>query len=512
MKSRPELTQNAAAWSEKILSAIGGLICIWGGAIACLKTVSWPLFFDEYLHSHFLWLISIGKIPHKDFWCQYPSLGYVVTLPYFKLLPESIYSVIALRFLVVSLLVAVAIRLFFHARNLGAHWVWGILPLIMLVMTQDVGSFVSEFRTDAYGALLAILALTAMFREPAPLRTGLVVALSVLSIIVMPKYIYPLFLANLAYIGYGCLKLKQVRNTLLSASAGLCGALLISSIALLIAGISLWDDMKWSPLFMQQYYSSLRNQSMPVGIGDQAQALSYFSQHWSVAVTILAGLVGWAVVMIKEKGVQLWVGTAVIAGVIVFWGTCLFPYRQYLVPGLLCLTIFTPYIASALKNAVLKNAAALLLLILTAQSVISYNQSVATELASGKSIYDFSMRQELLSLIPRTEKVMGFNETHPCFRENQTFVTWDEKAPGFTPAMPKDSQILNFFSPEHLAESLEKNPPASLGFPSTNYPPGWHSVIEDFLQRHADRYENVNFPLGIVFVRKDLLGAAKKNK
>jgi hypothetical protein len=167
-----------------------------------------------------------------------------------------------------------------------------------------------------------------------------------------------------------------------------------------------------------------------------------------------------------------------------------------------------PYVALLLREPILQTVGALLLIFVSLQTSIIGNREVAGELASGVAFKDFVARQGLLDSIPRSERVVGLNKTHPCFREDQTFVTHDGgsgKPPGFTPVLPKGSLVLSYFQPEYLAKSLEQSPPASIAFDSHNYPPGWNRVLENFLRRHADRYKEVKILGRVLFIRKDLL-------
>ena len=492
---------------NSLISLLGGASCLWAGVVLCLNVLSAPLFFDEHQHTNCLWLVSIGRIPHTDFWSNYPALGYVFTLPFFRLLPESIYSVFALRFLALSFLMGLTGVLRFHARNLRVHWVWGVLPLAVVVLTPEVSTLVTEFRTDAYAALMAILALSIMFKEPTFLRSALSVGLSVVSLVVMPKYIYPLLLANLAYLGYGCLKLKRVKQSVVSAVTGALVALLLSHFLLSTAGTTLWEDVYWSSIIQKKYLSHSARTEIVGSTVDTVTA--YFSQFWWIGLILLLGVAGWIVIEKKKRGIWLWMGGAVIAGAILSWIAGPFPARQYLVPGLFCLILFTPYIGSLLKNKTINASGALLLVVLLTQMNIQSTRETAAKLASGQAFNDFALRQEVLNLIPRTERVVGVWPSHPTLRENLTFVGFDElrgKPRGFLPVIPINSPVWNLFQPNHLAISLESSPPASIAVPSDHdYPLGWNKVLLNFVRRHADKYQLIDFKGEKIYIRKDLL-------
>lgn len=485
----------------------GGIIALLALVTVCLKIVSMPLTFDEYLNAHYLWLVSIGRVPHLDFWCHYPALGFVMVRPFFQLFPESIYSVFALRFLGLCFFISTAAALGFHARRLRTNWLWGVLALV-LMLTPEVTPSVVNFRTDAYAALAAILALTIMFREPAPLRSGLATGLSVLSVLLMPKYVYPLAFALVAHLVYGCLKGTLGRRSLiLSAIGGGAISLALCHGLLLTSGVRLWDDLYWSSIIMQRFFihCARTETSLPTQLTTVA---SHFSKYWWVTLLVLAGLAGWLITESKRRAVQLWVGMAVIAGVAVFWGTCSQPWKQFLVPGLYCLALYVPYAARLLKRPLLRSAGAVVLVGMSTVMVFNNFQKTATQLASGASLQDFNVRQGLLNRIPTSERVVGFYKTHPCFREDQTFVTWDEQwgdPKGFTPILPENSRTLSYFQPGFLKQSLENSPPpATIAFDSLNYPPGWNRVLSEYLMRNAGLYVKAEVLDCEIYIRKDL--------
>lgn len=499
--------ENLHRGTSRTILLCGGIVALLSLVSVCLKIVSMPLTFDEYLNAHYLWLVSIGRVPHRDFWCHYPALGFVMVRPFFQLFPESIYSVITLRFLGLCFFIGTAAALAFHAGRLRTNWLWGALALV-LMLTPEVTPSVVNFRTDAYAALAAIVAMTIMFREPSPLRSGLVTGLSVLSVIIMPKYVYPLAFAVTAYFFYGFFSGKREwRSLILSALAGGVFSLVLSQSLLLTSSVRLWDDLYWSPVIMQRFYShcAMTETSLPTQLSTVA---SHFSHYWWVAILILAGLSGWLITESKRRGVQLWVGIAIIAGVAVFWGTCNQPWKQFLVPGLYCLALFVPYAARLSRQPLFQSAGTVVLVIMSIFMVFINTRTTATQLASGSSFHDFNARQQLLDNIPRSDRVVGFYKTHPCFREDQTFVTWDEQwgePKGFTPILPKNSRPFSYFLPENLKQSLETSPPpATIAFDSLNYPPGWNQVLSDYLMRHADLYTKGEVLDCEIFIRKDL--------
>ncbi len=469
--------------------------------------VSMPLSFDEYLNAHYLWLVSIGRIPHKDFWCHYSASGLAIIRPFFQLIPESIFSIFALRFFGLCFLIGTAATLGFHSRRLRVHWLWGVLALA-LMLTPEVTPSVINFRTDAYAALAGILAMTIMFREPSPRRGGLATGLSVLSVIIMPKYVYPLTFALIAYLAYGYVKMKRERRSLLlSVLTGGAISLALAQGLLLTSGVWLRDDVYWSAITMEKFFIHCGRTETTLS-PQLSTVVSHFTKYWWVAMLVLSGISGWLVTEWKRRGVRLWVGAAVIAGVAVYWGTCNQPWKQFLVPGLYCLALFVPYAARIINRPVYRSAATIILVVMATLMVFNNFRRTTIELASGSSFQDFGGRQEFLNHIPRFERVIGFYKTHPCFREDQTFVTWDEQwgnPKGFAPILPENSHADSCFQPGYLKKSLESSPPpASIALDSLHYPAGWNRVLSEYLAMNADLYVKAEVLDCELYIRKDL--------
>jgi hypothetical protein len=503
---QPAMVKKLHLNASRLIFLCGAITCLLFLLVLCMKIKSMPFCFDEYLHAHYLWLVSIGRVPHIDFWCHYPALGYVIVRPFFQLFPESIYTVLALRYFGLCFFIGTAVVAAWHARRLGANWLWGVLPLVMV--SPQIIVIIVNFRTDAYAALAAILALTLMFQEQSPVRSGLVGVLSVVSVIIMPKYVYPLAFGGIACLVYGFFKGKRERQSLIySAFAGGLIAALLAQCLLLTSHVWLWDDVYWSPVMMQRYFSYCAK--TVTGLSTQLSNVgSYFLKNWWSAILYGAGISGWLITELKRRDGRLWVGTGILAGIALSWGTVKWPWNQYLLPGLYCLTMFVPYVASLFNRPLYKFAGGIVLISLSTLITISNYKQTSAELASGSAFRDFNARESFLKMIPRNERVVGFFRTHPCFREDLTFVTWDESwgtPKGFAPILPENSRVFAFFQPGYLKKCLEKSvPPASMAGNVDHYPLGWNQVLHDYLMQHSDLYIKEEGHGNVVFFRKDI--------
>ena len=55
-----------------------GLLGVLIATVGVLGIYRYPIHFDEMAHFGNLHAVSIGKSPHTDFWCIYPSPAYAV--------------------------------------------------------------------------------------------------------------------------------------------------------------------------------------------------------------------------------------------------------------------------------------------------------------------------------------------------------------------------------------------------------------------------------------------------
>ncbi len=493
-----------------------GASLVWTVAILGLTILATPLMFDEGVNTHLLWLVSIGRVPHVDFFCHYPAAGYVIAAPYFRLFPETIYSVLALRFFSAILFLGAAGVLLYQARGLKVEWFWGLLTLALITLSADLRYHVIEFRNDGAAALAALLALAVMFREPTPRRFALAAGLSAFSLVIMPKYVYPLVLAGLFYLAYGCFRLKRMKQTILAAGVGIFLALALSHLLLAAVGTTLWEDLYWSQVLMMRFMSHLVH-TRPEGVpGTWAGIVGYFARYWWIGLILLIAVTGWFAAEIRKREVRLWTGGAMLAGVILSWAAGIFPHRQYFTPGLFCLVLFSPYLGRLPGPKAVRAVAALLLaallvwmnVVVTREATAELLQGTVTEEGARHSLSDFAARQEFLDLIPRGERVVGCCYSHPIFREDQTPVTYDADGgvpKGFLPLIPAGTPAWEYFQPGYLARSLESAPPASIAHPCNFYPSGWNRVLSEFLERNPDRYRLLNLEFGRVYIRNDLL-------
>jgi tetratricopeptide (TPR) repeat protein len=503
--------------AHSVLTVFGWVVVFAACAVLCVKVMSMPLHYDEWIHAHYLWLVSIGQIPHKDFFCTYSALCYMALAPGLRLFPESIYVVFDLRFLGLAVVLSGMMTAFYiHSRTLGVKWPFILLPAALIIQTPMVCMTLAQFRPDAYAAAAAMWALALMFKQATALRSGWMAALTALSILIMPKYIVVLALGNLVYFGRLLLEPRRNLRAIITAIVAGTIVLLLSAGLLWMRGVRLWDDVYWSMIIMSKYWSHCAKTG---GLdpdyltnSDKTWYWEYFLDNWSMALVLLLGMVGWFAIVLKKRGIEFWLGIALAAGTVISWLISPFAYPQNYVPGLLCLMFFTPYMAFLFKRPVTELLAVSLLLALSLQAVVVSGRKTIDELSSKVAVKDFADRQKLLGLIPRAERVVGMNWSHPCFRIDQTFVAFDEHYGnpwGFGPVIPKDSEVWGFFQPEYFAESLNRSPPASIAIDDAldahNFPPGWNDVLLAFLIRNKDNYEIVSFPSGHpLFIRRDV--------
>lgn len=507
---------------NQIVSLLSLLALFVALAVLVLAVLTHHPFFDETVHAHYAWLISRGLSPHEDFWCVYPVLGYLAVQPLFLLVPASPSLFLALRLFSSAALLGCGIVLARHSRRVSGTWIWGPLPLALIVVTPKLGDFFAEFSIDHLAALCALLAFARMFAEPSRRRLALIASLSVLSVTVTPKYGWTLCSALGAYLAYACRQSpRRWRNGLTAALSILLTAAALAAVFRAF-GCRLLQNLSWAHLFMGKWMARLEDCPIPLG----RTALFFLLRHWFVGMVLLGGIAGWAARSFRPPRAAAWTGAGILVGTAVSVLLLRKYHEQYLAPLLLSLLVFPPYLAAAVapRARALLGAALACALALSGAAQIPFrlsrfrpfdvdrvNPLVESTRGMGKGIQPAraSLRtlKRLLSLVPAEETVAAVWDGHPIFRRDATFITYD-MGPGcsFQEILPPGSEIRSRFRPEYLARELKKRPPALIS-PShldLNYPPGWLRVCLDFIASHPGLYREVDAAGVAVFLRSDL--------
>ncbi len=488
-----------------------------------LGVITHPPFFDETLHIHLTWLISEGRAPHQDFWCQYPVLGYLVTLPLLRLFPETPCAILGLRFFTVLFVAMIGGLLAVHGRRVAKSWLWGIIPFLLVILTPKLADFFYEWSIDFPAALLAVGAMVLLFREPTWLRLGFGTALVLFSVLITPKYAAPLLGALGAYSIYSCRYLRSASKTI--------GVVFGSALATWgmiwciyqLGGCSLREDLIWTHLFMYRWTALVEIETVPIRLGETA--FFFLIKHWFIGLLVLGGIIGWIITSFRPVRVSAWTGSGILVSLIISLIMLRKYQEQYLAPVMVCLVLFVPHLFLVCRRFRWRGLLTLALLIFALRAALFQIEARAdrilradrevrdprTESVRGigknvpSAIETICVMEELLELTPPGERVVGIWKYHPIFRFDQTFITSD-CGRSFSRAIDPSHKVYGYFQPEYFAEELEKAPPAyiSLYQVNENYPPGWLEVCISFLKRHRDNYRKIELNGDPIFIRHDL--------
>jgi tetratricopeptide (TPR) repeat protein len=502
-------------------------------ALMVLRVLSHAPFFDETLHVRFLWLFSTGLKPEADYFCQYPALGYIVAVPFVKLLPASVYLLLVLRGASVVVCCLIGLLFYRHGRDSVGSGIAGLLPCLLIVSAPDNGAFLAEYSIDHLAALTAIWAMTLFFRPRSAIGVATACGLSLLSVAITPKYVLPLFFGFLGTIAAALYPPDWRRRGTVAAAAAAAAGSLAAAILVIglywLANVSFVDNFRYSHALMSRYNRSNQDRDLVRPLG--ALALDFVSWHWLLTFVLLVGLVCWVIRRRREGLLSSLPGAGIILGMAVFillaWKNL--RLEQYMTPMLFTAALFAPY---GFPN---RNAAGALrwlrwLLLAGTALVVSaqllkvpgeFRQApygarsaaslclVPGQVSMQPPLLEYlSFYNSILEYVPRDERVVAIWPYHPLFRRDLTWVTNDDE-PSFSRFMAPDDPALGNFETKLFSEALERNPPAMIALRGmdSNYPPGWEGVCADFLRRHLKSYAafSVDTNDTRIMLRRDLV-------
>jgi hypothetical protein len=510
------------------VARLTGVLLVPGVLLAVLvlliRAATHAAFYDECLHARMLWLISAGLVPHEDFWCNYPTLGYLLSLPLFRALPDSAYALLVLRFGMVLLGLACGVVLAAHGRRHGGHVAWGLAPWILVLAAAPFGRFLVEYSIDHFAAVTALGAFVLSFRGPSPTRVTAAVALGCLSVLFTPKYALPLALGLGGFTVAAILETGRPRAVLLAAGGAVLGVVLATSGLYAVAGLSFPENVSRAHLFMARF--KLSEGRAVVTLGESL--LDVLVRHWPLASVLVLGLAGWAVHHVGRLRTTLWGPLGILVGTALSTLMLRTFLEQYLLPVVAALVLFVPFASVLARRARLGGPAAAVLALATLVAAGWGVRDASTELErtpvnlrdeNGLAVKRCGLlvvRREpflgdlrstvwLLDRIPSDERVVATGVHHPLWRRDLTFITADE-SPSFLDSLPPADPSAAYFLPSYFHRRLREQPPAYIALDGLEitYPDGWRRVCEEFLEENRSRYVDIS-GVGLVFLRKDLV-------
>jgi hypothetical protein len=496
------------------LNAGAGLAAVGLGLLLLTGTLLRPINFDERIHVNFLWLITQGLRPHVDFWCSYPAAGYALFRPVLDSIPQNAADLIVLR-LCAALLVAAsfAVACAWSAKLSGCWWL-PLLPAVLLVSadqtyTGGLARVLVEFRTDSLALLLAFVALALLFCDARGGKRALAAACAVISLAVMPKYLYVLAAVYVIEL-IGQLRDRRFRwgNIFFSLIGALAG-LLATWLLLFYANTNFGDTWRWAFLLQKNWQAHAILAGPPLTSFTPNLLWPFLLDDYAMTACLAAGLGAFLIYAHRQnwRGQPIWVGCGLLAGVLVtVWQTRLH-FDQYLAPILLPLVFFFPFVGPLLPAGRRQIWAQGALLAVLALALFASLLGVAQKLSRTTLFDDLALENHLHATIPQEQRTLG---AFPLlFRFPLTFLTYDEQwgePPGYESVIPSDSPVAREFTAAPLAEALRAHPPALIQI-THNLPVSWKPVIQSFLHDHADAYQCVIIRDQTDYIRRDLYQA-----
>lgn len=518
-------------FADKLTAVIAVITTILAGAILVMHLVTHTAFFDETIHVRYLWYLSSGLRPNVDFFCLYPTLGYILSIPFMRLLPESPYIVLALRCISVVVALMIGIIFYRHGRRTSNEWVLAVATFLLLVTTPGISAFFSEYSVDHFAALTALGALLIFFTAPEKCRVGAASVLCLVSVFIMPKYALPLFFGMLGYLS-ACYLEKRCFYPLIAAVA-VSSAVTFMAIMLLfiLSGDSLGNNIRYAFLLNFKYNSAVMDRfgTSPLLTRTALYVADFYWDNALLAIVTGFGISGWIYHAWCERGYKSIAGGGILLGVLVSAAMITVFCEQYITPVVLCLAMFVPFmtVLPVAQFAVrwlrfLFVSAVFITLLFRLASVaeefkltpLNSRGITPTALRKLEKIdmvfpvtYVLKDYAKLMAIIPAKERVVAAWPYHPLLRRDLTFHIYDDR-PSLSNAFDKSDPLLETFSPKYFRAALESTPPALIVIPGLNnyYPPGWQQEAKEFLERHKEHYVLYSTSMIEGYVRRDLLG------
>lgn len=463
-------------------------------------------YYDESMHMRQLWRISIGMKPGVDYFSSYPALAYLFLSPVLNLFPETAYVLLVFRFISLFVFIAVAALIACHGQRVAKDWAGTLLPLILLVSFNDIGSFFVEFSIDHYAALAAVGAMVLLFQEPDVRKAALASALAFLSMIITPKYAFPVFFGFLGYLSAAYLADKNMKKLIAGVAAGGAAATVLAALVFWAYDLSLLGNIKTSHLLAPKMVMQKDWGYLALRIRDK------FRQEPLYGAIVVLGVAGWAMRSFRNRDAVSLAGAGMLLGVAVHCFAIKFFLEQYQAPVYITLALFSPFafyvFGRNMASKVIKTAFSVVVLITVIVQIPASNKEFDRTVMNFRGAFEpggelgpscvkaLSYYDKLLTVIPKEERIVAIWFNNPLFRREITGTLGDDR-PSFAEIIEKDDPLHRFFEPEYLKTGLASYPPALIDFfmLHDNYPPTWDKILDDYLIKNRDRYRVVVSPV-----------------
>lgn len=469
-------------------------------------TVGQTIQFDELVNMGYLFRMHLGIVPHKDFWCHYPSLGYLLFVPFFPKTPSYDHAVF-LRILASLPVVATIGVITLHCKEITRRGpLIGLITAALVFSDPSICSILTQFRTDGIALLLSVAAIALMFLPVSRVTMLTVPVLVMLSFMVMPKTAYVLIVCSLFFTGkcFADFRWRSIR----CLCGGVLMAILIAEGLCRVARSGLIDELYWVHLLISRYTAHCATNGGLPGDFLSAMFLPFLARNKLFIFLATAGL---AISLIfwraSDRKTDYLMVIGVVAGVALGTQRSIFPFEQYIYPVFVPLAFVIPFFFKHLKSPRVVNfmvcICSIAAVFISGGRLLEYRDKMSTS-ELGVQIATMNRLQAALS---SSDLVLSVPAELP-FQNNLNFVTFDERLwgnpPGFAQFIPQDeTRILREFSPNKLSEDLESKKPALI-FITRCYSTEWLDVIKAYVNTHSNDYVEFNTLGKIVLARRDV--------
>lgn len=476
-------------------------------------------FYDESMHLRYLWMVSNGFRAGVDFFDAYPLLAYFFVKPFFQLFPDTTLVLLPLRLLSVALYVFAGALLYLHAKRLNGEWEGVLTAFAVIAASANIGPFMVEYSIDPLAALSAFAAFYFLFKEPDEKTITASAGFSLLSVLLTPKYSFPLFFALLGHLYYYWQKEKDAKGVILRVAAGGGAALLAAIILYALNSESLLSNLSNSTVLTSKLQLT-RNEGTLFSM-----VLLNMAQRPVLALFLGLSLAGFAKRALEVRDHVTLAGAGLLLGLLLFTLRVQFQLEQYQAPVYFSLLFLSPFAFTLIRDR-LTSASFRFLLIAAALFSIGIKYPPLLKEFGGTTVYRRDAENEnavrgptgvaalgeldrLLASIPKNEKVAALWPHHPMLRKDITPIPGDDR-PSYSSVLKPSDPRMRFFDPNAYVAALIAKPPAFVdpGRMHTNYPPEWLEITMQFLEKHRDIYTQLPSyvePGNTVYIRNDLL-------
>ena len=478
---------SSAAKATLALGGLTGLVLII--RLALVRTYT----FDEMLHAHLTWLVSVGEVPYRDFAVNHFPFLWIVVAPFVKLLPEVPGSLEALR----------GLAILWNAIFLGSlaalicrplqpkERLWALACFGLVVFSPSVIPYLIEYRPDPLGNALLFAGLF-LFHARGGDRRFLFLGgfLAGSAVLINTKCIFFPAVLGMMACAINVRRYRELWPQALATAAGFGFAVLFG--AGLMAALRMPLGTAWRMVIV---YNAAIEKLHTQGFG-LAHAIAEHPYGLGFSAMGLAALV---YLLIKQRRLPDLLSLAILGFLVVNLLGNTRPWKQYYVPWLLLAGFFParalPVLLSRLGGKLQVMAA--LLLALVAGIEFSTHDTKDTD-------YNHNLPEQtqtigwMLEHVPRNGYVVAAFDRHPVFRRDSFFKSdvdlMNNGQDAIQEYMPQflDATMAEQFSSAGCLRQLEARPPSVIVPRSCTRQQG--DALEAYLKGHTGNYAPTNLP------------------